>query len=141
MWRRRPKRVEMSLPGLTNPDTFGVQHEDDSMDPQFLRGDVLIFSPQGTDEDTPRDGDFCWLKVKGRKRPLFRQLFYDAEGFKLVALNSRYPVEYVKWKDLTHVLPLYGYFRRVKRAKGGATHTGNMEFLRAKPPRRRDQNG
>lgn len=71
----------------TEAEPFALQVLDDSMEPEFNRGCIILVDPTGR----ATDGSFV-LAEHTNGEYLFRQLQQNADGpWKLIALNDRYP--------------------------------------------------
>ena len=57
----------------------------DSMEPEFVEGEVIVIEPEGL----ATDGSFVLAQLAGEW--IFRQLLRRGEGWRLQALNPAYP--------------------------------------------------
>lgn len=99
--REAPRRIA-APPDLDDPDAFACQLHGDSMTPEFVDGDVLIFSPAA--ELTT--GDYACVRLADRST--FRQVFFldDKQHIRLVALNRSYLEEQLPRSDVTGLFKL-----------------------------------
>lgn len=78
----------MADPALDNcsaAESFALMVLGDSMEPEFVEGDIIIIEPEGL----ATDGSYvmAWLDDEW----IFRQLAKEGEGWKLRPLNPKYP--------------------------------------------------
>ena len=66
-------------------EPFALRVTDDSMEPEFAAGCVIIVDPTGV----AKDGAFVLAEIDGEY--IFRRLERTGEGDRLVALNDDYP--------------------------------------------------
>ena len=82
-----PAEVETdaALDNCSGAESFALMVLGDSMEPEFIEGDIIIIEPEGL----TTDGSYvmAWLGDEW----IFRQLVGGAGGWKLRALNPRYP--------------------------------------------------
>jgi len=106
-------RFHVTLPGVTDPDCFGLQIHDNTMrhsgTPSFDRGDVVVFSP-----NVPaRSGDLAFVMT--REAGLFRQIFFDANNIvRLRPLNSWYPEQSFHRGEVQGLWKLIGKYESYK---------------------------
>jgi len=74
-----------SPPGLDDPAAFACELADDSMEPDFIKGDLLYFSPAAE----TRDGDYACVRLD--EKSTFRQVFIQDDIMRLVAANRKFP--------------------------------------------------
>jgi len=77
-----------SDPALDNcsaAESFALMVLGDSMEPEFVEGDIIIIEPEGL----ATDGSYVMAWLEGEW--IFRQLKKSAEGWNLCALNPSYP--------------------------------------------------
>lgn len=82
----------------TDAEPFALRVLDNSMEPEFRRGCIIIIDPTG------RATDGSFVLVEGEKDVLFRQLAKTADGWRLVALNTWYPSSAEVAEDLSNVM-------------------------------------
>ena len=93
-------------------EPFALQVLDDSMQPEFQIGHVIIIDP----EAVVRDGSFVLAKYQDEY--IFRQLSMKNEVFKLTALNKKYPDLPISGLDAIHgVITQGGGVRRKDRKR------------------------
>ena len=66
-------------------ETFALRVIDDSMEPEFAAGCIIIIDPTGV----AKDGAFVLAEIEGEY--IFRELRRTDGGDRLVALNDGYP--------------------------------------------------
>jgi SOS-response transcriptional repressor LexA len=82
----------------TEAEPFALRVLDNSMEPEFRRGCVIIIDPTG------RATDGSFVLVEGNSDVLFRQLVRKAGGWRLQPLNETYPPSDDIADDLSNVL-------------------------------------
>ncbi|NQT19598.1 MAG: helix-turn-helix transcriptional regulator [Planctomycetes bacterium] len=76
-------------PALDDPGAFACQLHGDSMTPEFVDGDILIFSPAAK----VSTGDYACVRLADRSA--FRLVFFLDDNIRLVALNRSHLEEQV----------------------------------------------
>lgn len=66
-------------------EPFALMVLGDSMEPEFVEGDIILVEPEGL----ATDGSYVLAQVEAEW--VFRQLRRDGEGWQLAALNAAYP--------------------------------------------------
>ncbi len=83
-----PAEIESdaALDNCSGAESFALMVLGDSMEPEFVEGDIIIIEPEGL----AQDGSYvmAWLADEW----IFRQLAGREGGWKLCPLNPRYPV-------------------------------------------------
>ncbi len=69
----------------TEAETFALMVRDDSMEPEFAKGCIIIVDPTG------RATDGAYVVAEIDETLTFRQLSKRGDKFVLVSLNPRYP--------------------------------------------------
>jgi SOS-response transcriptional repressor LexA len=84
----------MSVPSMTpavepgtcvDSEPFALQVTDDSMEPEFERGCIVVIDPTGA----VKDGAYVFVEVNGEH--VFRKLRVRGKRVRLEALNEGYP--------------------------------------------------
>ncbi len=77
--------ADAALDACSGAESFALMVLGDSMEPEFVEGDIIIIEPEGL----ATEGSFvmAWLADEW----IFRQLARDAGGWKLRPLNPKYP--------------------------------------------------
>ncbi len=105
---REAGRDGFQMPSLQARDSFALYLPDDSMAPEFARGDLVVFSHSRP----PADGDAC-LVEDGQGRILFRTVWaLPGGGWGLKATNPRYEPLMVKGKGVK-LWPAVGHWRKL----------------------------
>lgn len=78
-------RTDAALDACSSAEPFVLMVLGDSMEPEFVEGDIIVIEPEGL----AVDGSYvmAWLENEW----IFRQLVGRAGDWKLQALNPRYP--------------------------------------------------
>ncbi|MBI3563153.1 MAG: S24 family peptidase [Gammaproteobacteria bacterium] len=74
----------MDLGGCGNSEPFALQVIDDSMEPEFKRGCIIIIDPSGVVEH------HCYVLAMVENGYIFRQLCIESGGYYLQPLNEDY---------------------------------------------------
>lgn len=77
-------------PDLHDPDAFAARVVGDSMEPVYVEGDIVIFSPM----HPIADGDDCFARLADDDESTFKRVYFEGEGvgqrIRLQPINSRY---------------------------------------------------
>jgi SOS-response transcriptional repressor LexA len=74
-------------PDLHDAQAFAARVVDDSMEPRYHEGDIVVFSPASH----ARSGDDCFVRFAGAGATTFRRFYQDdAETIRLQPVNSKY---------------------------------------------------
>jgi DNA polymerase V len=76
---------DAELDSCSSAEPFALMVLGDSMEPEFLEGEVILIEPEGL----ATDGSFVLAQLDGEW--IFRQLARHAGGWRLQALNPAYP--------------------------------------------------
>lgn len=77
--------MDPELEACSSAEPFALMVLGDSMEPEFLEGEIILIEPEGL----ATDGSFVLAQVDGEW--IFRQLTRQADGWRLRALNPAYP--------------------------------------------------
>jgi len=100
-----------AVPTLTDKKAFGCIIRGDSMEPLFHEGEIVVFSPS----TPPQDGDYCFIKTD--ELSTFKQVFFDRDEVRLVALNRQYEEMRIKTESVLHLYPLSAAIRAYESGK------------------------
>ncbi len=74
-------------PDIDDPHAFGVRVIGDSMEPRFVQGDIVIFSPAVE----VRSGDDCFVRLATPHETTFKRIFFEADNMvRLQPRNEKY---------------------------------------------------
>ncbi|MGA2915561.1 MAG: XRE family transcriptional regulator [Sedimentisphaerales bacterium] len=74
-------------PDIDDPQAFAVRVIGDSMEPKFLEGDIVIFSPGAE----VRTGDDCFIRLATPHETTFKRVFFEQEDkIRLQPRNEKY---------------------------------------------------
>ncbi len=92
---------------------FGLKVKGDSMEPDYLDGDIIIFQKQ----DDCENGDDCVVMVNGNDGT-FKRVFKNENGIILQPLNNKYqPMIYSNEQIENLPLRILGVFEQLRRKK------------------------
>lgn len=79
------QEADPALDACSAAESFALMVLGDSMEPEFVEGDIIVIEPEGL----ATDGSYvmAWLDDEW----IFRRLVRDGEGWKLQPLNPSYP--------------------------------------------------
>ena len=83
----QPQGADTELDACSSAEPFALMVLGDSMEPEFLEGEVILIEPEGL----ATDGSFVLAQLDGEW--IFRQLAKHSGGWHLQALNPAYPAE------------------------------------------------
>ncbi|MCM2287409.1 MAG: S24 family peptidase [Sulfuritalea sp.] len=81
----QPQGGDAELDACSSAEPFALMVLGDSMEPEFVEGEVILIEPEGL----ATDGSFVLAQLNGEW--IFRQLVRQGSGWRLQALNSAYP--------------------------------------------------
>jgi SOS-response transcriptional repressor LexA len=81
----QPTGADPALEACAAAEAFALMVLGDSMEPEFVEGEVIVIEPEGL----ATDGCFVLAQLDGEW--IFRQLVRHGEGWRLQALNPAYP--------------------------------------------------
>ena len=89
-------------PGVNDSQAFAARVVGDSMEPGYLEGDLVVFSP-----NTPvENGNDCFVRFDHDAGTTFKRYYQDdAHTIRLQPLNSRYPSQTYPAKLVTGLWP------------------------------------
>jgi len=83
---------------LHDPNAFAIHVVGDSMEPKFIEGDIVIFSPA---EDIA-SGDDCFVRFATPHEATFMRVFFeDQDSVRLQPRNEKYPPQVTEGKRIT----------------------------------------
>lgn len=87
-------------PDLHDPNAFAVRVVGDSMEPKFVEGDIVIFSPAAE----VHNGDDCFVRFTLPHETTFKRVFFDADDqIRLQPRNEKYSPTVVEGKRINGV--------------------------------------
>ena len=81
----RPQAVDAEFEACSSAEPFALMVLGDSMEPEFLEGEVILIEPEGL----ATDGSFVLARLADEW--IFRRLARHGAGWRLQALNPAYP--------------------------------------------------
>ncbi|MFN3883744.1 MAG: S24 family peptidase [Rhodocyclaceae bacterium] len=81
----RESEADAALSACSSAEPFALMVLGDSMEPEFVEGDIIVIEPEGL----ARDGSFVMAWLDGEW--IFRQLVGRPGDWKLRPLNPKYP--------------------------------------------------
>ena len=89
----QPQGGDAALESCAAAEPFALMVLGDSMEPEFVEGEVILIEPEGL----ATDGSFVLAKLDGEW--IFRQLVRHGAGWRLQALNPAYPAADISGLD------------------------------------------
>ncbi len=87
-------------PDLHDPNAFAVRVVGDSMEPKFVEGDIVIFSPAVE----VHNGDDCFVRFTLPHETTFKRVFFEADDqIRLQPRNEKYSPTIVEGKRINGV--------------------------------------
>ncbi len=75
-------------PDLHDPNAFAVRVVGDSMEPKYVDGDIVVFSPASN----VKSGDDCFVRFTQPHESTFKRIFFEeGDQVRLQPLNQKYP--------------------------------------------------
>ncbi|MDK9701881.1 MAG: S24 family peptidase [Sulfuritalea sp.] len=81
----KPQGVDPELDACSSAEPFALMVLGDSMEPEFVEGEIILIEPEGL----ATDGSFVLARLADEW--IFRQLVKHDAGWRLQALNAAYP--------------------------------------------------
>lgn len=98
-------------PDVHDHQAFAARVVGDSMAPQYLEGDIVVFAP-----NTPADdGDDCFVRFLDGQTAFKRVYQDDPDRVRLQPLNSRHPAETFSRHEVTGVWPAVFRIQQIRR--------------------------
>jgi len=89
-------------PDVRDAQAFAARVFDDSMEPDYMPDDIIVFSPNAP----VRNGDDCFVRLDGDGGTTFKRIYLDSETTaRLQPLNNRYPSQIVDRHRITGLWP------------------------------------
>lgn len=93
-------------PDINDPNAFGVRVVGDSMEPKFIEGDIIIFSPNVQ----VNNGDDCFVRFCDPHQTTFKRIYFeDGNQLRLQPRNDKYPPSIVPGNRIN------GLYRAVRK--------------------------
>jgi SOS-response transcriptional repressor LexA len=87
-------------PDLHDPNAFAVRVVGDSMEPKFVEGDIVVFSPAAE----VHNGDDCFVRFQMPHETTFKRVFFEADDkSRLQPRNESYSPSIVEGKRINGV--------------------------------------
>jgi len=112
-----PARVAdeyVRCPDLHDPDAFAARVVGDSMAPEYLEGDIVVFSPA---RDV-RPGADCFVRLEPDHESTFKRVYFEsgdggAELIRIQPINSRYTPRVVPREQVAGLYPAVSVTRAI----------------------------
>jgi repressor LexA len=103
----------MRCPGVTDPDAFAARVIGDSMEPTYLEGDVVVFSPLVI----VQDGSDCFARLEPDSECTFKRVYFEDAGasIRLQPLNAKYQSRVVTREEVAGLYVAVRVLREVRR--------------------------
>ena len=106
----------VACPDINDPQAFAARVVGDSMMPDYLEGEVVVFSPA---LPTPSGSD-CFIRFERDDETMFKRIMYKndqigepGQEITLLPINTDFPSRVVKREDLTGIYKAAYVLRRV----------------------------
>ena len=111
-FRKAPDSAQISDEPSTckEAEPFALRVLDDSMEPEFRRGCIIVIDPTG------RATDGSYVLVEGQTDVLFRQLKKNGSDWQLQPLNTQYAASNEVNDDLSNVMGIIVQRAGVRRS-------------------------
>jgi SOS-response transcriptional repressor LexA len=76
----------INCPGLNDPNAFAVRVVGDSMSPEYMAGDIVVFSPA----KAVNSGDDCFVRFKNPFEATFKRVYFERDSVRLQPRNTAY---------------------------------------------------
>lgn len=87
-------------PDLHDPNAFAVRVVGDSMEPKFVEGDIVVFSPAAQ----VKNGDDCFVRFQMPHETTFKRVFFESgDKIRLQPRNESYSPAVVEGKRINGV--------------------------------------
>jgi SOS-response transcriptional repressor LexA len=85
---------------LHDPNAFAVRVVGDSMEPKFVEGDIVVFSPAAE----IRSGDDCFIRFAMPHETTFKRVYFQKKKqIRLQPRNDKYPPAIVEGKRINGI--------------------------------------
>ncbi len=103
----------VACPEMSDPDAFAARVVGDSMEPEYVEGDIVVFSPQLPTEA----GADCFVRLERDNETTFKRVYFEDEGqiVRLQPLNNTYPPRFVHREDISGMYAAAYVMRKVNR--------------------------
>ncbi len=104
----------MRCPGVTDPDAFAARVLGDSMEPTYLDGDVVVFSPAAP----VVDGCDCFARLEPDHECTFKRVYLEEGGarIRLQPLNAKYAARTLPREEIAGLYVAVRVLREIARA-------------------------
>lgn len=101
----------VQCPEVTDPHAFAARVVGDSMEPNYLDGDLIMFFPSLV----PNSGDDCFVRFASDGSTTFKRFSLRPDGkVRLEPLNPAYPVEVYDPEDISGLWPAVMRMQRLR---------------------------
>lgn len=102
----------IACPDVVDPSAFAARVVGDSMAPDYLEGEIVVFSPS---LPTP-DGSDCFVRLDRDNETTFKRVFFEDDGatIRLQPINPRYRPRRVQREDVGGLYAAAYVMRRVR---------------------------
>jgi len=101
----------VQCPEVDDPQAFSARVIGDSMEPNYVEGDLITFFPSLP----PRSGDDCFVRFASDGATTFKRFTLRPDGkIRLQPLNPRYPVEVYDPEEITGLWPAVMRIQRLR---------------------------
>ncbi len=112
-----PARVAdeyVRCPDLNDPDAFAARVVGDSMEPNYIEGDIVVFSPIRDAES----GTDCFVRLEPDHESTFKRVYFETtddgdEMIRIQPINNRYPPKIVPREEVAGLYRAVSLMRSV----------------------------
>jgi len=99
-------------PDVHDAQAFAAWVVGDSMEPDYIEGDVVVFSPN----TVPRNGDDCFVRLEGGVGTTFKRMYEDdKKTIRLQPLNRKHPAQVYPREQITGLWPAMFRIQRIRK--------------------------
>ncbi len=100
-------------PDIHDPQAFAARVVGDSMEPDYLQRDIVVFSPN----TQPNNGDDCFVRLEEDEGTTFKRIYMDEEkSIRLQPLNQAYPARAIPRGQITGLWPAILRIHHIREA-------------------------
>jgi SOS-response transcriptional repressor LexA len=98
------------IPDVHDPQAFATRVVGDSMEPKYVEGDVVVFSPNLQ----PQPGNDCFVRFAKDNSTTFKRFAVHKERIRLQPLNDKYAAEEYDPEEINGLWPAIVRIERLR---------------------------